>query len=58
MAKKKGMQDSPVLKDKRLFANDSTKEVFERWDTNNDGLVEADEVSLRRGKAYSGLLHV
>ena len=45
MAKRKGMIDSPVVKDTRNFANESTKEVFDEWDNNNDGFVDHEEVS-------------
>ncbi|KAK3737072.1 hypothetical protein QZH41_013882 [Actinostola sp. cb2023] len=51
MAKRKGMIDSPVVKDTRNFANESTKEVFDEWDNNNDGFVDHEEMLYLRGNS-------
>ncbi|XP_020891848.1 transmembrane prolyl 4-hydroxylase [Exaiptasia diaphana] len=51
MAKKRGMSDSPVLKDKRIFQNETTEEVFNTWDVNNDGFVDMDEMMMLRGNS-------
>ncbi|XP_031556319.1 transmembrane prolyl 4-hydroxylase-like [Actinia tenebrosa] len=51
MAKNKGMSDSPVMEDPRGLPNDTTKQVFDDWDTNDDGFIDPEEVIYLPGKS-------
>lgn len=39
------MTDSPVMDDPRGLPNDTSKQVFDDWDTNDDGFIDPDEVT-------------
>lgn len=58
MAKKKGMTDSPVIEDPRGLPNDTTKHVFDDWDTNNDGFIDVDEVTTCTNHAADKIVYV